>query len=51
MFLKGDRMVDALDLKTTDTYKKTHTYQLLTLKTPLCVATFVATFILGLYPC
>ena len=44
-FCEHGGMVDALDLKTTDTYKKLYTYQALTLKTPLCVVTFVVTFL------
>ena len=47
-FCERGGMVDALDLKTTDTYKKTYTYQALTPYSPLCVATLVATFIFEL---
>jgi len=41
-------MVDALDLKSTDTYKKITTYQALTPYSPLCVTGLVATFIFDL---
>ncbi len=47
-FCERGGMVDALDLKTADTYKKINTYQALTPYSPLCVVTFVVTFILGL---
>lgn len=47
-FCERGGMVDALDLKSTDTYKKTHTYQSLTPYSPLCVATLVATFLFEL---
>ena len=45
-FCKRGGMVDALDLKSTDTYKKTYTYQALTPYSRLCVVTFVATLII-----
>ena len=44
-FYERGGMVDALDLKSTDTYKKTYTYQALTPYSPLCVALLVATLI------
>jgi len=47
-FCERGGMVDALDLKSTDTYKKLYTYQALTPYSPLCVVTLVATFLFDL---
>ena len=47
-FCERGGMVDALDLKSTDIYKKISTYQPLTPYSPLCVTGLVATFIFDL---